>query len=377
MSLGRPSAGAEPIATGRVMRALIVTTMRNEAPFLLEWLAYHRVIGFDDFLVFSNDCADGTDTLLDRMQSLGVLRHVRNKRGGKKTVQWSALAAAGTHPRLLAADWVMGADVDEFLLIHAGDGRLPDLIAAAPEADGFMIDWRMFGNDGKVRFEDRFVMEQFTRAAPDALLWPWRAVQFKSLYRNDGSFGKLGVHRPRQPDPERGEAFRWVDGAGEPVQQAAMTVMVHTRPRYTLAQLNHYALGSVESFLVKTERGRPNRTLDPITLDYWVDRNFVEVEDRRILRHLPAVAAQVAEWRAEAEVDRLHREAVAWREARIAALLKDPDYFRLYARILQTGPTQVLPPRRQRRLLRLASAAREAEGRKGGEKQEDPPLKGF
>ena len=29
----------------------IVTTMKNEGPFILEWLAYHRAIGVDDFLI--------------------------------------------------------------------------------------------------------------------------------------------------------------------------------------------------------------------------------------------------------------------------------------------------------------------------------------
>ena len=57
------------------MRALIVTCMRNEAPFLLEWIAYHRAIGFTDFLIYSNDCEDGTDDLLDRLAERGVVIH--------------------------------------------------------------------------------------------------------------------------------------------------------------------------------------------------------------------------------------------------------------------------------------------------------------
>ena len=47
----------------------IITTMKNEGPFILEWLAYHRAIGVDDFLIYTNDCTDGTDTMLDLLES--------------------------------------------------------------------------------------------------------------------------------------------------------------------------------------------------------------------------------------------------------------------------------------------------------------------
>ena len=42
---------------------LIVTAMKNEGPFILEWAAYHLSIGFDRFLVYTNDCDDGTDAI--------------------------------------------------------------------------------------------------------------------------------------------------------------------------------------------------------------------------------------------------------------------------------------------------------------------------
>ena len=58
------------------VRFLAVTSMRNEGAFLLEWLAHHRAVGFTDVLVFSNDCDDGTDAMLDRLAQLGWLTHV-------------------------------------------------------------------------------------------------------------------------------------------------------------------------------------------------------------------------------------------------------------------------------------------------------------
>ena len=45
-------------------RKVLVSTMKNEGPYLLEWLAYHKSIGIDDFCIFSNDCTDGTNLML-------------------------------------------------------------------------------------------------------------------------------------------------------------------------------------------------------------------------------------------------------------------------------------------------------------------------
>jgi hypothetical protein len=59
------------------MRILAVLTVRNKGAFLIEWLAHHRRCNITDFLVFSNDCDDGTDRMLDRLQALGWLVHLR------------------------------------------------------------------------------------------------------------------------------------------------------------------------------------------------------------------------------------------------------------------------------------------------------------
>ena len=144
---------------------LMITSMRNEAPFVLEWIAYHRLIGFTDFLVYTNDCDDGTDALLDRLAELKVLTHLPNPRRGRKAVQWQALSRARNHRLTKRAEWIMVADVDEFLVIHAGGGRLDDLFAAVPGAQGFAVPWRMFGSSGRLRFEPGLVIEQFQRAA--------------------------------------------------------------------------------------------------------------------------------------------------------------------------------------------------------------------
>ena len=48
--------------------------MKDEAMFVVEWVAYHLVIGFDTVVVCTNNCSDGTDALLDRLTGLEIGR---------------------------------------------------------------------------------------------------------------------------------------------------------------------------------------------------------------------------------------------------------------------------------------------------------------
>ncbi len=69
------------------MRITAVTCVKNEGPFLLEWIAFNRLIGVTDHLFYSNDCDDGTDRLLDALAARGILRHLPNPAKGA-TTRW-------------------------------------------------------------------------------------------------------------------------------------------------------------------------------------------------------------------------------------------------------------------------------------------------
>lgn len=343
------------------MRILAILTVRDEGAFLLDWLAHHRAAGVTDVLVFSNDCADGTDTMLDRLAELGWVEHHRNPPPhARQGVQFTALNRAAELPITRAADWILPLDIDEFVNVHVGDRTLPALIAALPEATAITLTWRLFGNCGVVAYEDRPVTEQFTRAAPEVIWWPWRAAMFKTLYRNDATYAKPGVHRPRAPDPARVEAARWFDGHGRELPGSFRTRRVFSdfgRPNFGLAQMNHYALGAMESFVLKAARGRAVHAGDRLGLDYWVERNLCAEDDRSIAALAPATAAIRAELAADARLAALHAEAVAWRRARFAELMATEPSRDLMGRLLAAPPSRPVP---REIALRLMAHARRA-----------------
>ncbi|SPH17388.1 hypothetical protein DEA8626_00906 [Defluviimonas aquaemixtae] len=352
--------------SGSEYSILAVLTVRNEAAFLIDWLAHHRKSGFTDFLVFSNDCEDGTDAMLDRLQAMGWLTHVENEGPHPKGVQWSALKAADAHPLKARADWVLFLDIDEYVNIHVGDRTVGSLLAELPDATAIPMTWRLFGNDGIRAYDDRPVTEQFMRAAPVVMGWPWRAAMFKTLFLNDGSYGKLGVHRPRQPDRARMGAQRWYDGSGRPMPPDYHTGRIFShygRDNYRLVQLNHYALGAMESYVLKCDRGRANREASAFDLSYWVERNFSAEEDRSIAAMAPRSDPLRSELRADPELGRLHEAAVAWRHARFNALMREEAWRSLYGRLLMTSPSRVLTEDEHRFLTSHATATRPGNAR--------------
>lgn len=325
------------------MRFLAVLTVRNEASFLLEWLAHHRACGFTNFLVFSNDCSDGTDLMLDRLQAMGQLTHIRNNGPHDEGPQWAALKAADKHPLMQEADWILFFDIDEFVNIHVGDHSLDALLAALPEATAIPLTWRLFGNSGVIGYEDRPVTQVFTQAAPAVLHWPWRAAMFKTLFRNDGSYKKLGVHRPRSPQTI--ESQRWFDGSGRelpPDYHRGRIFSPFGRDNYRLVQLNHYALGAMESYLVKCDRGRANRDASSFDMGYWVERNFCDEEDRSITALAPRSTPELAKLQADPLLADLHRKAVLWRKQRFSALMQDEDWRSLFGRLMMSRPARSL-----------------------------------
>jgi len=344
------------------VKTLAVLTVRNEAAFLLEWLAHHRATGFTDFLVFSNDCQDGTDDMLDRLEEMGWLTHIRNDGPyDKRGIQFTALKTAQKLDVVKEADWILPLDVDEFVNIHVGKRTLSDLFTALPDATAITLTWRLFGNADQVRYADTPITDTFIKAAPLDMPWPWRSAMFKTLYRNDGTYRKLGVHRPRDPDPDQLDQARWFDGEGRVLDDQFKTRRIfsnYDRSNHALVQLNHYALGAMESYVLKADRGRAVHSDHLLGLDYWVERNFNTDTDTSIQKIAPLSHPIMNTLKSDATLGRLHDAAVAWRKDRFEALLLEEPFRALFARLMMTPPSRPIAQPTARFLIRQANLGR-------------------
>lgn len=277
----------------------LASCMKNEGIHILEWLAYHRVIGFGPVVICTNDCTDGSDHLLDRLAAQGEVDHLRNPLTPGTPPQASGIARAFAHLADSPADWLAHLDSDEFLNIAPGAAPVAGLVARAEDAHTIALPWRMFGDNGHSDWPGE-TLQAFTacEAAPNPA-----TTKFKSLFRFR-AFAGASDHMPTTPRIETPLA---VNGAGEPLSSAVL----HGPPRARYhpvetairggAVVNHYATRSTDLFLLKNDRGRgmgPPSDKYHLGSKWHAHANRNEVQDRSILNRWPETAAELARLRA-------------------------------------------------------------------------------
>lgn len=275
-----------------------VAFVKNEGRFLLEWLAYHRLIGVGSFLIYSNDCEDDSPVLLDRLTELGIVTHVPNPVGPGEQPQNRALTLAHSHPLVRDADYVLQVDVDEFLCIKAGQGTIGDLIVTAPEADVICVQMRFFGDNGLPRLDDRLVLEALTHASPED--FPFNGI-IKSLARNTGIFSKITANHMPAFDEAAPRQPRVFNAGGkelppESYGRARSNRVPDAYRSMRYAQVNHYAVRTLADYRAKKYRGTAAGNDHKLTMHYWRERNRNDVPDTHIQRHVPAVKRLMEEW---------------------------------------------------------------------------------
>lgn len=275
--------------TSKHGRITAVSMMKDEAPYLLEWFAHHMAVGFTDILVYTNDCSDGTDAMLMRLEELGLGYHRRNDIPEGIKPQPSAIKYAQAEPIVQKSDWVLVFDADEFLNVKYGDGTLTDLISAAGEAEGIVITWRSFGSGNVVDWSRKPVTEQYQYAAPEIWNKGWGV---KTLFKFDSEHWKLGIHRPKMKrktlETDYPESIHWLNGSGLPMEDYFKYRgwrSIRRTVGYDWVQVNHYAVKSIDAYALRKLRGNVNNKKDKYNADYWSLQDRNEVYEPSVLRH--------------------------------------------------------------------------------------------
>ncbi len=311
----------------------IMSMMKDEGHSLVEWVAYHKHIGFDNIVVYTNDCSDGTDEMLIRLQEMGWVQHFRNDVPDGRKPQPNALTLGTKNPEVTDSEWILTMDADEFLSIKVGRGWVSDLVEKMDSAaDGVAITWRFFGSSDVTDWNPGLAIETFTNAAPDKFQKGWGVKTMFRPYRDM----KLGIHRPHikkaKKDPANAKLLFdqfWVNGSGKPMpDEFSLSGWRSTKPTlgYDWVEMNHYAVKSYESFLLRRVRGNVNNKPDKYNAAYFAlfDRN--ESEATNVQRHIRGTKRKMETILSDPIMRDLQDNALKYHEGRVRLLRESGEY---------------------------------------------------
>jgi Glycosyl transferase family 2 len=319
---------------------LIITCMKDEGPFILEWVAYHKSIGVSDIIVITNDCTDGTDLILDRLDQMGVVRHLPNPimlKLADAPIQHTAIAYAQLTKEFRQSDWVLIIDADEYVNINVGDGSIAALIEASGNADAISLNQVAFGSNGQIEFQDQPTLGLFTKRfkfeQPPHRNFP-KMFGIKTLARNDpATFRRHANHRPI-PTVAGRRSIRWVDGSGSPLPPEFLSTLPRGHRSATgshaLGYINHYAVRSAQSFIVQSFRGDAVNAAVRRNFDYWRQYDRNEIIDQTIGKKALAADQLKRQLLSDETLQTLHFKAVQLHTERFTTCLRTPELRDLY-----------------------------------------------
>ena len=318
---------------------LVAAGMRNEGAFLVEWVTWYRMLGFD-VLVATNDCTDHSPQLLNLLHDAGWLSHTTHSPDPGTPPKRTAHRAIRNHPLTAAHEWLLLCDVDELLVFHIGDGTVGGYLGDTSDNrfHGIGFHWKCFGTSGHETWKDALQHRTFTRAAETQHK---ANTSFKSLIRRPLEFAVFGAHSPqRYVGPGTwGEAGNvWLDGEGRKLGRynpdgAAQRATAPDRVTHLGAQMNHYITRTPESYALKLGVPSASAGRDRYTDEFWDNYNRNEVQDLSALSYSDRFDPLYAQAMAIPGVARLHHLCCADYVVRLAEAAgadpaKDPRFER-------------------------------------------------
>ncbi len=238
----------------------ICAIFKNEHPFILEWLAYHRCLGIKHFFIADNISTDGSSELLKALDQINVI-----KRYSYPTENGVAPQIGAYNTLLTSADteveWLAFIDADEFITPTNYEEGLNELISLLEEDNisAVALNWAVYGSSCSIIPENSLVIERLNRRANKD--HPVN-LHYKSLVRRRDTVS--AGRTPHEFILQENKSY--VKTSGDIVcENHGLSKSVD----WKIARINHYVIKSKAEFISKkAARGRAT------TLEKKLNRNI-------------------------------------------------------------------------------------------------------
>ena len=139
----------------------LVAVVRDQEHYVKEWLAFHRLVGVERFVIMLHKCADRTEKRIRELPFRDdiFIHHVAET--SNPSIQMGAYLWAvrnyGHDSR-----WLLFIDSDEFFFGTTED-HLPSILERYEKYGGLAAHWMNFGHNNQVLRPRRLSIEAFTR----------------------------------------------------------------------------------------------------------------------------------------------------------------------------------------------------------------------
>lgn len=143
----------------------IVAIMKNESPYVKEWIDYHLAAGVDHFFIYDNESPDNFKEVLQPYIDAGIVTYIFYPGTGR---QVEAYIEAFKTYRFFCR-YMAFIDADEFIFPQSKKSIVEvvdKIFSDKPDANGLEVHWMMYGsNNLETADYSKGVLERFTSRA--------------------------------------------------------------------------------------------------------------------------------------------------------------------------------------------------------------------
>jgi len=263
----------------------LVTIQRNRGPWLLEWFAFHYLMGFRKFYFYAHLCTDDTLPILGKLaRKFDITPFAMD--AVQDRVQLTAYQHACDH-YVNDVDWMCFLDGDEFLFPTA-HANLPDALAeyADPLITALGVYNCNFGSSGYIEEPVGLITENYRMRADINSFLAHRRV--KSLVKG----GQKAM------TTSNSHLFATAGGTVDELRRpVTWGYMPDYKPSYTRLRINHYVCQSHAYYVsFKKHSGHADASAAAVREDeWWNNFDTNTVEDDSLARFAAPLRALVTE----------------------------------------------------------------------------------
>ena len=143
----------------------IVAVMKNEAPYLKEWLDYHLLAGVDHFYIYDNDSTDNQAEVAAPYIAKGLVDYIPFS---GEAVQYLVYNDAINRFKFQCR-YMAFIDADEFIFPKNNQSIVEvvdDIFISVHRTASLIVHWQHFGSNGQEKADySKGVLERFTKRA--------------------------------------------------------------------------------------------------------------------------------------------------------------------------------------------------------------------